>query len=73
MLSLEQFAAGKPPVIKCADERREYIMKIRRGPLEVCVLLTNVYTISIVLSFAGRAESGAALLCSSRKIGRDRR
>lgn len=36
LLSLEQFVEGKPPVVKCTGEQREYIMRIRRGPLEVC-------------------------------------
>ena len=41
LLSLEQFIEGKPPIIKCSGEQREFIMKIRNGPLEVSVLSYN--------------------------------
>ncbi|KAL5460428.1 hypothetical protein EMCRGX_G033875 [Ephydatia muelleri] len=34
LLSLESFVQGKPPVIHCSSEQREYILKIRQGPLE---------------------------------------
>ena len=34
LLSLESFVQGKPPVIQCSSEQREYILKIRQGPLE---------------------------------------
>ena len=35
LLSLEAFVEGKAPVVKCSGEEREFIMSIRRGPLEV--------------------------------------
>lgn len=35
LLSLESFAKGGAPVVKCEGEQREAILRIRRGPLEV--------------------------------------
>ncbi len=35
LLSLESYVRGGGPVVKCQGEEREFIMRIRRGPLEV--------------------------------------
>jgi hypothetical protein len=38
LLSLESFVKGGPPKVICKDEDRDYIMKIRNGPLEVLLM-----------------------------------
>lgn len=35
LLSLESYVKGGDPVIKCEDEDRDFILRVRRGPLEV--------------------------------------
>jgi len=38
LLSLELFTKNKPPVVYCTGEQKEFIMRIRKGPLEVGLL-----------------------------------
>ena len=40
LLSLESFVKGEGPTVKCTGNDRDYLMKIRRGPLEVIILKT---------------------------------
>ena len=35
LLSLESYVKGGRPVVKCEGDDKEFIMRIRRGPLEV--------------------------------------
>ena len=35
LLSLESYIQGGPPIVTCNDKDREYILQVRRGPLEV--------------------------------------
>ena len=35
LLSLESFVKGGPPVVQCENEDREFILRVRNGPLEV--------------------------------------
>ena len=35
LLSLESYVKGGAPVVKCSGEDREFILRVRRGPLEV--------------------------------------
>ena len=35
LMSLESFVSGGPPKVTCKDNEREFILKIRKGPLEV--------------------------------------
>ena len=35
LLSLESYMQGGPPIVTCNDKDREYILQVRRGPLEV--------------------------------------
>ena len=37
LLTLERFVQDQAPVIRPTGEEREFIMAIRRGPLEVCL------------------------------------
>lgn len=39
LLSLESYVNGGDPVVKCEGEDREFILRVRRGPLEVCTHL----------------------------------
>ncbi|CAH1789226.1 unnamed protein product [Owenia fusiformis] len=44
--SLEYFLAGKPPVVKCSGSARDFIMRIRTGPLEGDISRENLYTLA---------------------------
>ncbi len=35
LLSLESYVNGGDPIVKCNNEGREFILRVRRGPLEV--------------------------------------
>ena len=37
LLSLESFVLGGPPKVTCKDNEREFILRIRKGPLEVAI------------------------------------
>ena len=36
LLSLESYVRGGPPIVVCDNEDKEFIMRVRKGPLEVC-------------------------------------
>ena len=37
LLSLELFTENKPPLVYCTGEQKDFIIKIRKGPLGVYI------------------------------------
>ena len=53
LLSLESFVLGENPVVTCTGTDRDYLMKIRRGPLEVSeyILYLDCYDLKFSIQY----------------------
>lgn len=67
LLSLEEFVEGKPPIVKCTGEKRDYIMGIRHGPLEVQYLQDISLSITAV-HLQGELSADALYASASERL-----
>ena len=68
LLSLELFTQNKPPLVYCTGDQKEFIMRIRKGPLEVRLISYFVIYMYYVI-YLGGLYQGKVACFSTPAIG----